>query len=578
MADNGTESPEHKKAKTDDGDDEWKLQPHRSIKPPTKSSPLLVVVLDGWGEAPDADDNAISLAETPTMDGLKKAAPEHWRTVHAHGTYVGLPTDEDMGNSEVGHNALGAGQIIDQGARLVDKAVQSGDIFKHDGWKRLQPAFEEHTLHFIGLLSDGGVHSRYDQLLLCIQGAAKEGAKKLRVHALTDGRDVEDGTSKEFVERLQKDMQEIMDKHEGCDAQIASGGGRMRVTMDRYESDWDIVERGWKAHVLGEAEHTFKDALEAVTTLRGSKDDPVSDQWLEPFVIVGDDGKPVGAIEDGDSVVIFNFRADRVIELSKAFDEENFDKFDRKRVPKVNFAGMMEYDGELHIPKNYLVPPPHITRTSGQYLVHNGISTFACSESQKIGHVTFFWNGNRGGPFDKNLEKHKEIKSDTGIPFNKKPEMKSKEIAAAGIEALKSGQYHQVRLNFPNGDMVGHTGDLKATIVACTAVDKAVTELLKAVEEVGGRFLITADHGNAETMLQKDKKGVPLKDKEGKPRPLSSHTLVPVPVAIGGPGLPKEAKFRGDLKDAGLTNVTAAIINLLGFQAPEHMQTSLLEE
>jgi 2,3-bisphosphoglycerate-independent phosphoglycerate mutase len=571
-----TSSPDQKTA--GGGHSKWALKPHRTIKPPTKESPLLVVVLDGWGEAPDADDNAIALADTPTMDGLKDGAPEHWRTVHAHGTYVGLPTDDDMGNSEVGHNALGAGQVIDQGARLVDKAVQSGDIFKHKGWEGLKPAFEKDTLHFIGLLSDGGVHSRYDQLLLCLQGAAKEGAKKLRVHALADGRDVQDGTSVDFIERLQNDLADIQKENEGCDARIASGGGRMRVTMDRYESDWEIVERGWKAHVLGEAEHTFKDALEGVKSLKGSKDDPVSDQWLEPYVIVGEDDKPVGAIEDGDSVLIFNFRADRVIELSKAFDEEDFDKFDRKRVPKVNFAGMMEYDGELHIPRNYLVPPPNIKNTSGEFLAHNDISTFACSESQKIGHVTFFWNGNRGGPFNKDLEKFKEIRSDTGIAFNKKPEMKAKEIAETGVEALKSGQYHQVRLNFPNGDMVGHTGDLKATITACTAVDKAVTTLLKAVEEVKGRFLITADHGNAETMLQKDKKGNVLKDKEGKPIPLSSHTLVPVPVAIGGPGLPGEAKLRQDLPDAGLTNVTGAIVNLLGFQAPDHMEPSLLEQ
>lgn len=557
---------------------DWKLKPHKTIQPPTKQSPLLVVVLDGWGEAPDADDNAIALADTPTMDSLKQGAPDHWRTVKAHGTAVGLPTDHDMGNSEVGHNALGAGQIIAQGARLVDQAVGSGHIFKQEGWEYIKPALKDSTLHFIGLLSDGGVHSRYDQLLKCLQGAADEGAKRLRVHALTDGRDVEDGSSVRFVTQLQKDLEELESKHSGLDAKIASGGGRMRVTMDRYESDWDVVERGWKAHVLGQAEHTFQDPVDAIKQLRGPKDAPVSDQWLEPFVIVDDENKPVGAIEDGDAVVIFNFRADRVIELSKAFDEEDFSHFDRQRVPKVRFAGMMQYDGELHIPEHFLVSPPNITKTSGEYLVHNGIATFACSESQKIGHVTFFWNGNRGGRFDKDLETYKEIQSDKGIPFNKRPEMKAKEIAESACEALKSGKYHQVRINLPNADMVGHTGDLKATIASCTAADKAVTEMVEAVKEVGGRFLITADHGNAETMLQKDKKGKPLLDNDGKPRPLSSHTLVPVPVAIGGPGLPETAKFRQDgPEDAGLTNVTATILNLLGFEAPPHMRDTLLQ-
>lgn len=189
-----------------------------------------------------------------------------------------------MGNSEVGHNALGSGQVVDQGARLVDIALETGSMFEGEGWKHIQPSFAEHTLHLIGLLSDGGVHSRYDQLVKTIQGAVRHGAKRIRVHVLTDGRDVEDGSSVKFVKALEEDLKKL----DGCDARIASGGGRMNVTMDRYEADWAIVQRGWEAHVLGEAPHKFTSALDAVTTLRKPKpghDKPVSDQYLDPFVI-----------------------------------------------------------------------------------------------------------------------------------------------------------------------------------------------------------------------------------------------------------------------------------------------------
>ncbi|KAK9828001.1 hypothetical protein WJX81_007562 [Elliptochloris bilobata] len=561
-------------------DDKWKLKPHPSIPKPDK--PLLVVVLDGWGEGTHNDDfNAIHKADTPCMDSLKEGAPQRWRLLKAHGTAVGLPTDDDMGNSEVGHNALGAGQVVDQGARLCDKALESHRLWDLDGWKYLAPAAQAGTLHLIGLLSDGGVHSRYDQLLLLLTGAAERGAERLRVHCLTDGRDVEDGTSVQYMQRLQKDLATLREAA-GVDAAIASGGGRMRVTMDRYESDWKIVERGWDAHVLGEAPSRFTDPVEAVEKLREPKalgGKPASDQWLEPFVIVGKDDKPVGPIEDGDAVVIFNFRADRVLELSRAFEYEKFDKFERKRHPKVRFAGLMQYDGEEKLPKHFLVPPPDIERTTGEYLARGCcVPTYACSESQKIGHVSFFWNGNRGQPFN-SLETWHEVPSDKNIPFNEKPEMKSREIADLGKEALRSGKFDggQVRLNFPNPDMVGHTGDLEATIVACTAVDKCVKELLDEVEAVGGRWLVTADHGNAEDMVQRDKKtGTPLREADGRPRPLTAHTLNPVPVVIGGPGLPDSVRFREDLPNAGLANVGPTILNLLGYEAPPHMVPTLL--
>jgi 2,3-bisphosphoglycerate-independent phosphoglycerate mutase len=301
---------------------------------------------------------------------------------------------------------------------------------------------------------------------------------------------------------------------------------------------------------------------------------------LPSFVIVDAAGKPVGTIEDSDAVVLFNFRADRMVELSKAFEytePERFTHFDRERVPKeLRFVGLMQYDGDLKLPSNFLVPPPAIDRPSGEWLSRNGLKTFACSETQKFGHVTFFWNGNRSGMFDDKLETYVEIPSDN-VPFNTTPAMKAPEITAAGIEALRSSKFDVVRVNYANPDMVGHTGDLGATVAACEVVDAQVGALLAEVERMGGVFLITADHGNADDMVQREKKtNKPVKNADGSLAMLTSHTLAPVPVAIGGPGLPAGVQFRDDLPDAGLANITATFMNLMGYQAPPGMEPSLL--
>ncbi|XP_022978134.1 2,3-bisphosphoglycerate-independent phosphoglycerate mutase-like [Cucurbita maxima] len=548
----------------------WTLPDHPKLP---KDKTVALIVLDGWGEANPDLYNCIHVAETPTMDSLKKGAPEHWRLLRAHGKAVGLPTEDDMGNSEVGHNALGAGRIFAQGAKLVDLALASGKIYEGEGFKYIKESFATGTLHLIGLLSDGGVHSRLDQLQLLLKGASENGAKRIRVHILTDGRDVLDGSSVGFVETLENDLAKL--RENGVDAQIASGGGRMYVTMDRYENDWEVVKRGWDAQVLGEAPHKFKSALEAVKKLREAP--KATDQYLPPFVIVDDSGKSVGPIVDGDAVVTFNFRADRMTMVAKALEYEDFDKFDRVRVPKIRYAGMLQYDGELKLPSRYLVSPPEIERTSGEYLVHNGVRTFACSETVKFGHVTFFWNGNRSGYFNPEMEEYVEIPSDSGITFNVQPKMKALEIAEKARDAILSRKFHQVRVNLPNGDMVGHTGDIEATVVACKAADEAVKMILDAIEQVGGIFVVTADHGNAEDMVKRNKAGQPLLDKNGKIQILTSHTLEPVPIAIGGPGLASGVRFRKDVPDGGLANVAATVMNLHGYQAPSDYEVSLIE-
>lgn len=548
----------------------WKLADHPKLP---KGKVIALIVLDGWGEAKPDQYNCIHVAETPTMDSLKNGVPDKWRLVRAHGTAVGLPTEDDMGNSEVGHNALGAGRIFAQGAKLVDSALESGKIYQGEGFKYIKEVFETGTLHLIGLLSDGGVHSRLDQVQLLLKGVVEHGAKRIRLHVLTDGRDVLDGSSVKFAETLEEDLAKLREK--GVDAQIASGGGRMYVTMDRYENDWSVVKRGWDAQVLGEAPYKFKNAVEAIKTLRAEPN--ANDQYLPPFVIVDDSGKPVGPIVDGDAVVTFNFRADRMVMAAKAFEYAEFDKFDRVRVPKIRYAGMLQYDGELKLPSRYLVEPPEIDRTSGEYLTYNGVRTFACSETVKFGHVTFFWNGNRSGCFNPEMEEYVEIPSDSGISFNVQPKMKALEIAEKARDAILSKKFEQVRVNLPNGDMVGHTGDIEATIVACKAADEAVKMILDAVEQVGGIYVVTADHGNAEDMVKRNKTGQPLLDKSGNIQILTSHTLQPVPIAIGGPGLAPGIRFRKDLPSGGLANVAATMINLHGFEAPADYEPSLIE-
>lgn len=546
-----------------------KLRPHPTLKP---QGPVAVIVLDGVGLGRGDEYDAVKLARTPNLDRLL-ADQDRFCALKAHGTAVGLPTDDDMGNSEVGHNALGAGRVVLQGAALVDNALADGSLFEGQGWRYLKERFGAGgTLHLLGLLSDGGVHSRLDQLFLLLDGAVRHGAKRVRLHVLTDGRDVPDNTAPKYATLLEDKLRSL--REQGVDARIASGGGRMHVTMDRYEADWRIVERGWRAHVHGDARR-FPSMLAALESFR-HEDERVTDQSYPPFVVVGDDGEPLGRITDGDAVCCFNYRGDRVIEISRAFEEgPGFKAFDRGGVPDVHYAGMMEYDGDLHIPKHYLVEPPLIEGTSGEHLAASGVRTFAVSETQKFGHVTYFWNGNRSGKFDDALETYEEIESDR-ISFDEAPAMKAREIAEAAARALRSGQYDFVRMNFANGDMVGHTGHLEATIRSLEAVDEALGVVLAAVDEANGRFIVTADHGNADDMAMRKKDGTPDRDQAGHVVPKTSHTLAKVPFAVGGKGLPRSVGVRRDLEEPGLANVTATFINLLGFEAPEGYEESLL--
>ena len=532
--------------------------------------PVLQIIMDGVGLTAPTAGNAVAAAYTPTLDMLMRDYP--MLRLKAHGTAVGLPTDDDMGNSEVGHNALGSGQVFAQGAKLVSQSIESGKMFRSETWKALIANVKEHgsVLHFLGLFSDGNVHSHIDHLKAMILRAREEGVKTVRIHILLDGRDVGETSALEYVVPFEAFIAEL--RSDTFDIKIASGGGRMNITMDRYEANWKMVEKGWRTHVLGDARQ-FSSAAEAIETYRAELH--VIDQDLPAFV-VAENGKPVGTIQDGDSVIFFNFRGDRSIEISKAFDEQVFDKFDRIRYPKVIYAGMLEYDGDLHIPHRYLVNPPEITNTLGEYLAGTGIPQLAISETQKFGHVTYFWNGNKSGKFSEELETYIEIPSDV-VPFEQRPWMKCAEITDKLIECLKSGKYRYLRCNFPNGDMVGHTGSLAATECSMEALDLQLARLLKVVDELHGVALITADHGNADEMYEIDKKtGNPKADSHGTYKSKTSHTLNPVPLIIYDNFYQTHYRIKSDT-DFGLSNEAATVVNLLGYQAPPMWDTSVIE-
>ncbi|MGO5115615.1 2,3-bisphosphoglycerate-independent phosphoglycerate mutase [Candidatus Avoscillospira sp. LCP25S3_F1] len=517
--------------------------------------PVVLVIMDGVGRGDGGPGDAVKQANTPTLDKLFATCPYTW--LKAHGTAVGLPSDDDMGNSEVGHNALGCGQVYAQGAKLVSESIESGALFQSKTWKKLADnAKNGKTMHFLGLLSDGNVHSNISHLFALLRQAKAEGIHSVCCHILLDGRDVPATSALEYVQQLEDVLASL--SGDGYDYRIASGGGRMTITMDRYEANWPMVELGWKTHVRGEGRQ-FADAKTAIETYR--TETGCIDQDLPPFVIAKD-GKPVGTIANGDSVILFNFRGDRAQEISLAFDRKDFDKFDRGDYTGVEFAGMLEYDGDLHIPTNYLVEPPVIQNTLTEVLCAHKVREYALSETQKFGHVTYFWNGNRSGKVCEELETYEEIPSDV-IPFDQAPAMKSVEITDHMVEAMASGKYDFLRCNFPNGDMVGHTGSLEAAITAMEYVDKGLARILEAADKYGYAVCVTADHGNADQMTE---------TKKGKTSVRTAHSLNPVPFIIYDP----DTSYT--IKDGsyGLANVAPTLVKMMDILAPDCWEASMI--
>lgn len=535
------------------------------------TAPLVLVVMDGVGVGPGDQYDAVVTADTPTFDRLRAGGV--YQEIFASGTHVGLSSDSDMGNSEVGHNTMGAGRIIAQGAKRVDDAVLGGEIWE-GAWRDVVTAATtgDGTLHLIGLLSDGNVHSSWEHLMLLLDHAKDDGVQRVRLHTLFDGRDVEDRTADQYAERLE---QALSARTEGTvlDWAVASGGGRMVTTMDRYEANWGVVEAGWRAHVQGTA-RPFRSVDEAIGVLR-EEHPGISDQLLEAFTIVDEQGAPVGPVRDDDAVVIFNFRGDRAIELTRAFVEgADFTGFDRGTVPDVFFAGMTLYDGDTNMPPVRLVQPPTITDTVSELIARAGLRQLAASETQKFGHMTYFWNGNRSDPFNPQTETYIDIPSDQ-IEFDKAPAMKAAETADYIVRALQEGGYDFLRSNLAGGDMVGHTGNFDATVLAIEAVDAAVGAIAKAVEAAGGCLVVTADHGNAEDMVERDTQGQPRTSQDGQPLWKTAHSTNPVPLYIVDYSGQEWAAVE-DLDAPGLSNLAATVLTLLGLPVPENYRPSLV--
>ncbi len=526
--------------------------------------PVVLAVLDGVGLRRDLKGNAVLQAHTEFLD--KAVMTQKTMGLQASGEAVGILAGQ-MGNSEVGHNALGAGQIIKQGIAKIEDEFATGKIWESTGWTGAIANVKAHdsTLHFSGIFSDGGVHSSILHLFRMLKRASEEGIKHVRIHLVLDGRDVPPQSAEKYVKALEDFLDSLKDEYgEKRDYKIAGGGGRMVYVADRYETDWTIVERGYNAMVYGRSDIYYSgSALEAIKELR-SRDKDVQDQYLPPFVLL-EDNMPVGQVKDGDSFIYYDFRADRAIEIAQAFTYDNFDGFDRgtegNRRLDVFFVGMTEYNSDTHVPEFRLVEPVEIRDSLHEFLGEKGVSQLAIAETAKFGHITYYFNGNSYEKYDN--EKQIEIPSDT-LPYNERPWMKSAETTDALLGEIKN--YKFIRINYAGGDMVGHIGELESTITAIEAIDIQLARVAAEVDKLGGMMIITADHGNAEELI----------DENGEVKTSHSTNLVP---CIFYDNTENSKKYElNRMADAGLTNVAPTIANLLGFtDLPESWRESLIK-
>ncbi|MGC6423780.1 MAG: 2,3-bisphosphoglycerate-independent phosphoglycerate mutase [Lentimonas sp.] len=517
--------------------------------------PVVLIIRDGWGENHDASYdayNAVKLANTPVAD---KLTAEYPRTeIAACGLAVGLP-EGIMGNSEVGHQNIGAGRVVDQEIVRINKGIETGSV---KGSPTLKAAFENvkgtgKALHFMGLVSDAGVHSMLEHLYGLLAVAKEQGVEQVYLHAFTDGRDTGPFTGKGFIEQAEAKMAEI-----GI-GKIASVAGRYWA-MDR-DNRWDRVQRAYDCLTGRNIEKSYGSAVEAIQAqydapeTEGTK----GDEFCPPSAIVGEDGKPVGLIQGGDSVIFFNFRGDRPRELTRAFIQDDFDGFDRGEKLDLYFATLSEYQKGL-CDNIIFFKPEKMDDILGGYVADKGIGQFRCAETEKFPHVTFFFNDYREEPFPGEDRELVSSRKDCAT-YDEKPEMSAYGIRDASVEAIKSGKYGLIVINFANPDMVGHTGVVEACVKACEVVDDCVGDLLEAIDEVGGSAVITADHGNSDQLWNNATNG-----------PHTAHTLNPVEVVVYS----QEYKD-AELLDSGcLGDIAPTILKLMGLQQPAAMTGNCL--
>ncbi len=498
--------------------------------------PVALIILDGYGLREEEEGNAVKQADTPYFDALWKEYPH--QTLTASGRSVGLPEGQ-MGNSEVGHMNIGAGRVVDQMITRIDKSFQKGDFSKNDNFRKtLQKARDKNgNLHLFGLLSDGGVHSHMNHLFNILD-LVKDfgGIKETYIHIATDGRDVGPYTGKGFIQRLEEKIEAIQY------GKIASISGRF-FAMDR-DNRWERIEKAYRAIVDGSGEQ-FTSPLEAIEQ---SYNEGISDEFVVPKVMV-EDGKPVGILNENDAFLIWNFRPDRVIQLSQAIISPEFDAFERPHYAKdLQFTTMTEYAPE--IPADVLFEEKDLEHVLGQVLADAGLNQLRLAETEKYPHVTYFMNGGRREPFVN--EDQILVPSPKVLTYDLQPEMSAFEVAEQFVNELNKDKYDAIIMNFANADMVGHSGNLKAAIQAVEAVDKALQRVMEALFEKKGTALILADHGNAETM------------KTPKGTAHTAHTTVPVPLIV------TDKKWK--LSEGGrLADIAATLLDILDIEKPVEM-------
>jgi len=514
------------------------------------NGPVVLIIRDGWGENHDASQdafNAVKLAETPVADRLRAAWPR--TEIGACGPDVGLP-EGVMGNSEVGHQNIGAGRVVDQEIVRIDRSFDDGSVTSSEALQGALDRVRERgsRLHLMGLISDAGVHATLKHLFGLLRVARDAGVDEVCVHAFTDGRDTGPYSGLEFARRIEAEMNRL-----GV-GRIASVCGRY-WSMDR-DNRWDRVRRAYDC-LTGRAPERVARSPE--TAIQNYYDAPATesmkgDEFVPPTAIVDGDGAPLGPVRDGDAVIFYNFRGDRPRELTRAFIEDGFDAFDRGPKPDLFYATMTNYQAGL-CPNVIFPKPPKMADILGGTVAERGLSQFRCAETEKFPHVTFFFNDYREAPFEG--EERELIPSPQEVAtYDEKPEMSAREVKDATVRAIRSGRYALIVVNFANPDMVGHTGVLDAAVQACETVDACVGELLDAVEAADGRAIVTADHGNADQMRNAGDGGAH-----------TSHTLNPVELVVFGDGC-------ADLKlaDGGrLGDIAPTLLALMGRPQPEAM-------
>jgi len=513
-----------------------------------KNRPIVLVILDGWGIAPPSHGNAITLAKTPVFSGLTSVYPVF--TLQAAGLAVGLPWGE-QGNSEVGHLNLGAGRVIYQTLPRIDKSISDGDFFTNQTFLKAINYVKKNNskLHLLGLISTGGVHSSIEHLEALLQLAKKENLKKIFLHPILDGRDTPYNSGLKFIERIQKKIKEINL------GEIATLSGRF-YSMDR-DSHWERIEKAYLAMTEGGSERKFKDPVEAI---RDSYAKKIFDEEFIPTVIIKDN-QPVAKIEDNDGVIFFNFRADRTREMTKAFVMPGFEGFPRKRtLQNLFFVTMTEYEEGL--PVEVAFPSEKIEYPLARVLSEAGLRQLHIAETEKYAHVTYFFNGGQEKKFPN--EDWLLIPSPRVSSYDQKPEMSAPEIAKQVILVITYEKYDFILVNFANPDMVGHTGDLTATIKAIETLDRLLGQIIDTVFKKNGLVIITADHGNAEELINLQTGEI---DKE--------HSTNPVPFILVRKNLEEKKEEIPDLSmitpSGVLADVAPTILKLMGLSQPKEI-------